>query len=126
MAENPPPHLLVVDDSPAIRKMMIASLRPLDAQITEAGSGLAAIEQMGLAHFDLLLLDINMPDMHGLEFLRFLRGLSGYRTTPVIVVTSSDDEDLLRTIQAEGASLIVPKPFTPEKILSTVRAYLPV
>ena len=65
--------ILVVDDSATMRKMVIASLRDLtDVSFSEAGNGFEAIEQLEVAPFDLMILDLNMPEMHGLEVLKFV------------------------------------------------------
>ncbi|HWT44440.1 MAG TPA: response regulator, partial [Vicinamibacterales bacterium] len=80
---------LVVDDSPTIRRMVIASLRDTCAGgFSEAGSGLEAIEQLAVGPVSLLVLDLNMPDMHGLEVLRFVRRHQTLRTLPVVVLTT--------------------------------------
>src|SRR4029077_12315352 len=72
---------LVVDDSPTMRRMVMASLRDVCAGgFAEAGSGLEAIEQLALGPIDLMVLDLNMPDMHGLDVLKFLRAHQAFRT----------------------------------------------
>jgi CheY-like chemotaxis protein len=68
------PKILIVDDSPTIRKMVRVSLRALgDMEFLEAGNGLEAIEQVALAPVALMVLDLNMPDMHGVDVLKFIR-----------------------------------------------------
>ena len=67
--------ILIADDSPTIRKMVRASLQPLDqTQFVEAATGLEAIEQLALASVQLVVLDLNMPDIGGYEVLEFVRG----------------------------------------------------
>ena len=66
--------ILIADDSATIRKMVRASLQGLQpSEFLEAGTGLEAIEQLAVAAIHLVVLDLNMPDMHGIEVLRFLR-----------------------------------------------------
>ena len=65
------PHLLIVDDSQTIRRMVKVALAPLGLETLEAASGLEAIEQLAVAPVQLMILDLNMPDMHGLEVLGF-------------------------------------------------------
>jgi two-component system chemotaxis response regulator CheY len=98
-----------------MRKMVKASLRGLPgAEFVEAGSGLEAIEQMALAPVALMILDLNMPDMHGLEVLDFVRGHRAYREMPVIVLTTRGDEMSREAALAAGASRYVTKPFAPQ------------
>jgi two-component system chemotaxis response regulator CheY len=116
---------LVVDDSPTIRRMVIASLRDTCAGgFSEAGSGLEAIEQLAVGPVSLLVLDLNMPDMHGLEVLRFVRRHQTLRTLPVVVLTTRGDEDSRTAALAAGASLYLTKPFTPQALASQVRSLL--
>ena len=79
-------NVLVVDDSPTMRRMVIASLCQLQGMsFDQAGSGLEAIERLALAPVHLMILDLNMPDIHGLEVLEFVRRLphSGPLYSPV-------------------------------------------
>src|SRR5215210_3417161 len=86
--------ILVVDDSATMRRMVIASLRALaDVQYNEASTGLEAIERLALAPVDLIILDLNMPDMHGIEVLHFVRSHERYRAIPVIILTTRGDND---------------------------------
>ncbi|MEN9938298.1 MAG: hypothetical protein RLZZ387_4877 [Chloroflexota bacterium] len=117
--------ILVVDDSPTIRRMVMASLRLLgDVQFDEAGSGLEALERLALAPADLLILDLNMPDMHGFEVLRFLREHQRYRSTPVIVLTTRSDAESHERAAAAGASSYLTKPFEPAVLAGKVRVLL--
>ena len=79
-------HILIVDDSPTIRRMVRASLAPLGGDFAEASSGLDAIEQLALNPIDLMVLDLNMPDMHGVEVLGFVRANQKFLQLPVIVL----------------------------------------
>src|SRR5689334_3147837 len=117
--------LLVVDDSRVMREMIIASLRPLDeASFSQAGSGLEAIEQLSIQQFDLVVLDLNMPDVDGYEVIAFVRGQDQLKRLPVVVVTTrSDDSSRARALEA-GASRFLTKPFGPEQMLQEVRALL--
>ncbi len=72
----------------------------------------------------MVILDLNMPDMHGLDVLRFLRSHDRYRDLPVIVVTTRGDESSRQTALEVGASTYLTKPFMPSALLSSVRALL--
>jgi len=112
--------ILIVDDSATIRKMVRASLRPLeDAEFVEAGNGLEAIEQIALGPVALIILDLNMPDMHGVDVLKFVRRHHGCRDVPVIVLTTRGDEASRETAMTAGATQYLTKPFVPHVLLSS-------
>ena len=113
---------LVVDDSPTMRRMVIASLREVcDGGFAQAGSGLEAIEQLALGPASLMVLDLNMPDMHGLEVLKFVRKHPAFKRLPVIVLTTRGDDESRAAAIAAGASLYVTKPFAPLVLAGQVR-----
>jgi two-component system chemotaxis response regulator CheY len=108
-----------------MRRMVKASLRDLkNVSCHEAASGLEAIEQLALARSDLIILDLNMPDMHGLDVLRFVRGHNAYRDVPVLILTTRDDEASMDLVMAAGASLYLTKPFSPQFLATHVRELL--
>ena len=118
--------ILVVDDSKVMREMVIACLRPHSGlRFTQASSGLEAIERLSLGTYDLVVLDLNMPDIGGLEVVEFARAQDQLRKLPIIIVTTRGDDDSRAKALACGASRYMTKPFTPEAILSEVRALLP-
>src|SRR5687767_9967122 len=117
--------IVIVDDSPTIRRMVRASLGTFGAgRFVEAGTGLEAIEQLTLGPVGLMVLDLNMPDMHGLEVLQFVRRHPAYRSLPVIVLTTRGDEaSRLAAIEA-GATVYMTKPFTPQVLAEKAQALL--
>ncbi|HEX6273839.1 MAG TPA: response regulator, partial [Polyangiaceae bacterium] len=92
--------------------------------VTQASSGLEAIEQLSLRHFDVVVLDLNMPDIGGVEVLEFVRGQDKLRSLPIIIVTTRGDESSRTQALAAGATRYLTKPFTPETILGEVNALL--
>ena len=117
--------ILVVDDSPTIRRMVRAALGPMgEVRFAEAGSGLRAIEILGMEPVQMVVLDLNMPDMHGLDVIRFLRAHDRYRELPVIVLTTRGDETSRQMALDAGASFYLTKPFVPNTLLSSVRDLL--
>jgi two-component system chemotaxis response regulator CheY len=117
--------VLIVDDSKVIRDMVTACLRPNPGlAVTQASSGLEAIEQLSLRHFDVVVLDLNMPDIGGVEVLEFVRGQDKLRSLPIIIVTTRGDESSRTQALAAGATRYLTKPFTPEAILGEVNALL--
>ena len=92
----------------------MASLRQLEGvSFNEASSGLEAIERLALSPVNLIILDLNMPDMHGLEVVSFVRKHSLYRAIPIIILTTRGDEDSRAATAAAGASAYLTKPFLP-------------
>jgi two-component system, chemotaxis family, chemotaxis protein CheY len=117
--------ILVVDDSATMRKMVMATLRNIpDVSFGEAGNGLEAIEQMKNAPFDLMILDLNMPDMHGLDVLRFVLSHPDYHHTPIIILTTKGDEQSRHEAFEAGASCYLTKPFQPLFFAEQVKAFL--
>lgn len=103
----------------------MAALRPLGAvTFEEAQSGLEAIERLSVAPVDLVLLDLNMPDVHGLEVLRFVRAHQAFRQVPVVVLTTRGDEESREAALREGATLYLTKPFAPDALAPQVRELL--
>lgn len=118
--------VLVVDDSKVMREMIIACLRGEGGiSFTQAASGLEAIEQLSLKTFALVVLDLNMPDIGGVEVVEFIRGQEQLRALPILVVTTRGDEASRRKVLDAGASSFMTKPFTPEGLTSQVRGLLP-
>ena len=118
-------HILIVDDSPTIRRMVQASLASLaQPSFVEAASGLEAIERLALVDVQLMILDINMLDMHGLEVLNFIRNQSKYRTLPVVVLTTRGDDASRQAALQAGASAFMTKPFAPQALAAQAQSLL--
>ena len=117
--------VLVVDDSKVMREMIAACLRPDPSlTITQAASGLEAIERLSLKRFDLLVLDLNMPDIGGLEVVEFVRSQDKLRTLPILIVTTRGEDASRVAVLAAGASKYLTKPFAPDAILAEVQGLL--
>jgi len=114
--------ILVVDDSKVMRDMITACLRSDSSLlVTHAASGLEAIERLSLQRFDVLILDLNMPDIGGLEVVEFVRGQDVLRELPILIVTTRSDDASRKAVLDAGASRFMTKPFTPDVILHEVR-----
>ena len=119
------PEVLVVDDSKVMRDMVVACLRPYPGlTFTHASSGLEAIERLSLKPYDLIVLDLNMPDIGGIEVVEFVRGQDTLRHLPIVIVTTRGDEASRTKALAAGADRFMTKPFTPTAILSEVKSLL--
>ena len=97
-----------------MRRMIMASLRDVpEVVFDQAATGLEAIERLAIAPVSLVLLDLNMPDMHGLEVLGFIRSHERFRDLPVVILTTRGDDESRKAALAQGATLYLTKPFTP-------------
>jgi two-component system chemotaxis response regulator CheY len=119
------PIILVVDDSPTIRRMVRTALGSLsDVAFAEAGSGLQAIETLAVQPVQAVVLDLNMPDMHGLDVLKFMRAHRQYRDLPVMILTTRGDEISRGAALDAGASAFMTKPFSPTALATSVQELL--
>lgn len=119
------PEVLVVDDSKVMREMVVACLRPYPGlTFTHASSGLEAIERLSLKPYDLIVLDLNMPDIGGIEVVEFVRGQDTLRHLPIVIVTTRGDEASRAKALQAGANRFMTKPFTPAAILTEVKSLL--
>jgi len=116
--------ILVVEDSSAMRAFVRAALEEAEMvrEIVEASSGFEALRVLPREPFDLAIVDINMPDVNGLELIRFMRSSEAHKTTPLLVISSeSSDRDRERGLSL-GANAYLAKPFTAEALIGAVRA----
>jgi two-component system chemotaxis response regulator CheY len=114
---------LIVDDSSVMRKIVERSLRQagLDTLVVhEAGSGTEGLELLKSRSVDLILSDINMPSMDGLEFLRQIRSQNLAPNVPVVMITTESSEEHVRQAIQAGAQGYIRKPFTAEQVKDRV------
>jgi two-component system chemotaxis response regulator CheY len=114
---------LIVDDSSVMRKIVERALRQagLDPLIVhEAGSGVEGLEMLKAQQVDLILSDINMPSMDGLEFLRQLRAQNLAPGVPVVMITTESSEEHVKQAILAGAQGYIRKPFTAEQVKERV------
>lgn len=105
-----PARVLMVDDSSTSRRQLRLALERVGIQVAEASEGVEGLWRARQQPFDLVLTDIHMPTMDGLEFIRELRKSPGYESTPVYVLTSDGSRDRLAEGRAAGATAWVIKP----------------
>ena len=117
-------NVLIVEDSKAIRSMIRVSLEEAGFFAVEAGNGFEALKTLPTRRFDLIVTDINMPDINGLELIGFVKSNPEYKDIPLVIVsTEKSDEDKKRGL-ALGASGYVVKPFTKKDLMSLVKSVL--
>ena len=112
------PSILVVEDSATMRSLITSTLEEIDdaVKITEAASGFEALRLLPRAAFDLIITDINMPDVNGLELVSFVKNDPAYRSIPLIIVSTEGSERDREKGLGLGADAYVVKPFEPEDI----------
>jgi|SRR6185437_2862765 len=116
-------HTLIVDDSSVMRKIVERSLRQAGIEemvVHEAGNGIEALELLRAGKVDLILSDINMPAMDGLELLRQIKAQNLAPGVPVVMITTESSEEHVRQAIASGARGYIRKPFTPEQVKERV------
>jgi two-component system chemotaxis response regulator CheY len=119
--------VLIVDDSSVMRKIVERALRQggLDlGEVLEAGNGAEALAEVQKGSLDLILSDINMPVMDGLEFLKSLAGVEQAKGVPVVMITTEGSEARVVEALSNGAKGYLRKPFTPEQVKERVAPLL--
>jgi two-component system chemotaxis response regulator CheY len=110
--------LMIVDDSATMRKIIMRTVRMsgLEFERTdEAGSGVEALEKLQGAAVDVMLCDINMPEMNGTELVKKARELPNCTGTKIVMVSTESAQELIDQVLSDGADGYITKPFTPEK-----------
>lgn len=111
---------LSVDDSSTMRKIIQLALKGAGHEVEEAENGLQALEKVKAQTFDCIILDINMPEMNGIEFLKARAAVSGAAAIPVLVLTTQDEQSLKDEAISLGAKDFIIKPFQKEALLEAV------
>lgn len=116
--------ILVVDDSKVIRITIKGALAKLGHQISEANDGDVALELCKADNFDMVLSDVNMPNMSGTALLIRLRRLPNYEDIPIIMITTEGEGYKKDNARQSGASGWIKKPFNPTTLVDAVNSYL--
>ena len=116
--------ILAVDDSPSMRQMVAFTLKGTGYQVIEAVDGEDALNYAKSRNVNLVITDVNMPNMDGISLIKALRSLPGYRFTPLLMLTTESSSEKKQQGKAAGATGWIVKPFNPEQLLSTVKKVL--
>ncbi len=111
---------LTVDDSSTMRKIIALALKGVGHSVEEAENGIGALDYLKRERPDCILLDINMPEMNGIEFLRERKKTPGYSDIPVFVLTTQDEAALRDEALSLGAKGFIVKPFQKETLLQAI------
>jgi two-component system chemotaxis response regulator CheY len=117
--------ILAVDDSKTMRDMVSMTLRQAGYEVTEAADGQQALTALGGSRVDLVITDVNMPNMDGISLTRALRGHPVHRATPILILTTESDGAKKAEGKAAGATGWIVKPFEPQKLLEVVGKVCP-
>ncbi len=112
--------IMIVDDSTSLRKVVGISLEGAGYAILEACDGKDALEKLDGTKVNLIVSDVNMPNMDGITFVTELKKLPNYKFTPVIMLTTESQNDMVQKGKAAGAKAWLVKPFKPEQMLDAV------
>jgi two-component system chemotaxis response regulator CheY len=112
--------IMIIDDSASLRQVVGIALIGAGYEVIEACDGQDALNKLTGQKINLMLCDVNMPNLDGISFLKALRTLPAYKFTPVIMLTTEAGEDKKKEGQLAGARAWVVKPFKPEQLLLAV------
>jgi len=118
--------ILIVEDSPTMRSLLGSALEDLGAplKITEAANGFEALRELPRERYDLIVTDINMPDINGLELVSFVKSNEAYRDIPLVIISTEGSERDREKGLGLGADAYLVKPFEPEAIRDVARELL--
>jgi two-component system chemotaxis response regulator CheY len=117
--------ILIADDSATMRAMLVAIVEDLgDYQVVEASSGFEALRLLPRERVDLILTDINMPDINGLELISYLRTNPNYIDIPVFIISTEGSAKDIEKGKLLGADEYVVKPFSPVSLQQLIKLYL--
>ncbi|MCB1774122.1 MAG: response regulator [Gammaproteobacteria bacterium] len=116
--------ILAVDDSASMRQMVSFTLKGAGYDVVEAADGVEALNIAKTRSVNLVITDVNMPNMDGISLIRELRALPTYKFTPLLMLTTESSADKKQQGKAAGATGWIVKPFNPEQLLNTVKKVL--
>ena len=117
-------HILTVDDSASLRMAINIALSGAGYDVTEAEDGVDGINKANAGQFDLIVTDLNMPNMDGLTMIKELRAMPAYCGTPIIFLTTESDDAMKQQAKAAGATGWLVKPFVPDQLIRVARKVL--
>lgn len=112
--------IMIVDDSASLRQVVKIALVKAGYEVIEACDGKDALAKLDGKKINLIISDVNMPNMDGISLVKAVKALPAYKFTPIIMLTTESQEDKKREGQAAGAKAWVVKPFQPEQMLTAV------
>lgn len=117
--------VMAVDDSATVRQVLQMTLEGAGYEVIEAVDGKDALNKLGSVSIDMMVTDLNMPNMDGIDLIRHVRQSPGNRFMPIIMLTTESQPEKKQEGKAAGASGWIVKPFKPEQLLAVVRMICP-
>lgn len=115
---------LVVDDSASMRQLVSFTIKEAGFDVIVAENGKDALAKLGGQKVDMVVTDLNMPEMDGITLIKQLRSLPAYKFTPIVMLTTESQESKKQEGKSAGASGWIVKPFSPDKLLEVVRKFV--
>ncbi len=115
---------LIVDDSASMRQLVAFTIKDAGFDVLLAENGKDALDKLDRAPVDMVITDLNMPEMDGITLIRELRGRSSYKFVPIVMLTTESQEVKKQEGRAAGASGWIVKPFSPSKLMDVVRKFV--
>ncbi len=112
--------IITVDDAATMRRLVGYTLRGVGHEVLEAEDGEDALRVLGQQSVDLVITDVNMPKMDGIELVRRLRALPRYQVTPILLLTTESDPEKKQQGKLAGATGWITKPFQPDQLIAAV------
>ncbi|HEY3491051.1 MAG TPA: response regulator [Candidatus Deferrimicrobiaceae bacterium] len=116
--------ILIVDDSASMRQMVGFTLRGAGYEVVEAVDGRDGVSKLGGGLFNMILTDLNMPNLDGLGLIRAVRSSASHKFVPVVMLTTESQDEKKQEGKAAGATGWIVKPFKPEQLLAVARKVL--
>jgi len=117
--------VLVVDDALYIRELISLILRNEGYEVIKAANGKEALNALNGTNIDMLITDLNMPEMNGIELVESLRDMPDFKSIPVLMVTSENQESIRKKAAHAGVNVWMLKPFIPKHLVDAVKKYVP-
>ena len=116
--------VMIVDDSASMRQVVGFALKDAGFDVISAVDGKDALGKLTGTKVEMIITDLNMPNLNGIELIRQVRQTAGYKFTPIVMLTTESQESRKTEGKQAGASGWIVKPFTPEQLISVVRKFI--
>lgn len=113
--------IMTVDDSSSVRQMVSFTLKQQGYEVSEAVNGAEALKKLNQGNIDMLITDINMPEMNGITLIKMVRNNPSYKFIPIIILTTESHAGKKEEAKAAGATGWIVKPFRPDQLVAAVK-----